>query len=51
MVFHGILLGFASLQSLLTALMNKFWRGEMHKIVSDFFLFLCLAFSAIKSNT
>ena len=31
--FPGLLLGFASLQSLLTALINKCLRGKVHRIV------------------
>ena len=29
----GLLLGFVTLHSLLTALINKCWRGELHRIV------------------
>ena len=59
--FPGLLLGFASLQSLLTRLINKCWKGEVHRIVRgiakafagtlEFSLFVGLLLIAIKSQT
>ena len=59
--FPGVFLGFASLQSLLTGLINKCWKGEVHRIVRgiakafagtlEFSLFVGLLLIAIKSQT
>ena len=59
--FPGLLLGFASLQSLFAGLFNKWWQGEANRIVRglakaiaaslEFSLFVGLLLSAIWSHT
>jgi len=58
--FPGLFLGFAGLQSLVAALINKCWRGEAHRIVYtltkafavalEFSLFVGLLMAAIWSH-
>ena len=58
--FPGFFLGYSGLQSLIAALVNKCWRGEVHGSIRglagafaaalEFSLFLGLAFAAIGQN-